>query len=440
MSKIPDPQPLSRHARHLGGSLPPLKDLVAQVDLPALVERYAGPGKRLGNRWLFCCPHPQHPDHSPSFSVKFYGDGIWRAACLSQCGKVGDALAFVKWVEGCDTKTAADKLRSLVGQPSAFTWQPPRKTKTYRSVARVAAVQPDPGYTTSDNREALAEYLASRGWPSEAADRFGLRVVGLNRPSERGIVRVLHPFHDYNERGELYEAAWQARRLDSCEDARWLSPRNTAMPIYNLGALEADNLTAAIICEGPADTVTAWLATRELPGVACVGVAGVNGWRDEWAAMFQGLAVVIAADNDEAGETFTWVLARKLAGVAASLVAACPPHGTNDLTDLLRSGGVAEVRELLTSALPTVAPSFDLVAEVPRLFPGSFTVCAVCAKPTTDSYCDNCSRLARLKSGRRKRYEWAACDKCGKHSLNGNGKLCYGFRCGGTFVTCEVQP
>jgi len=438
MTKIPQAQPLSRHARHLGGSLPPLKDLVALVDLPALVERYAGPGKRLGNRWQFCCPHPQHADHSPSFSVKLYSDGIWRAACMSQCGKVGDALAFVKWVEGCDTKTAADKLRSFVGQPSAFAWQPQRKTQTAKR--SVAAVEPDPGYQVCDNREALAAYLASRGWTSEAADRFGLRVVSLNRAKERGIQRVLHPFHDYNERGEPYEAAWQARRLDSSEDFRWLSPLNTPMPLYNLRALEADNLTAAIICEGPADTVSAWQATCELPGVACVGVAGVNGWCDEWAAMFQGLAVVIAADNDEAGERFTWMLAKQLRGVASSLVAACPPHGTNDLTDLLKRDGLAAVRELLTSALPNVAPRFDLVAEVLRMFPGSFTVCAVCAKPTTHSHCENCSRLTRLKPGRRKPYEWAACDKCGKHALNGDGKLCYGFRCGGTFVTCEVQP
>lgn len=432
---------MSRQARTFGGSLPPLKDLIALVDMPALVAQYAGPGKRLGNRWLFSCPHPQHADGSPSFSVKLYADGIWRAACMSQCGKVGDALAFVKWLEGGDTKAAADKLRVFVGMPQPLgEYFAPSKTKQHRSVALDLAKQ-DPGYTVRDNSDALAAYLASRGWPSEAAERFGLRVVSLNRKHESDTLRALHPFHDYDAHGKLCETAWQARRLDNASEARWLGPQGIALPLYNLGALEADELSAAIICEGPADTVTAWLATKDLPGVACVGVAGVNGWRDEWAEMFRGLAVVIAADNDEAGERFTWQLARQLHGVASSLVGACPPAGTNDLTDMLRSCGLDEVRALLTSALPNAAPKVsDMASYALSIFPGSFTVCAVCATPTAAAYCDRCAKLTRPPTKRSKPYKWAACDKCQQHSLGGNGKSCWRFRCGGTFVTCEVQP
>jgi len=432
---------MSRHAHHFGGSLPPMKDLIALVDLPALVAQYAGPGKRQGNRWVFCCPHPQHADGSPSFSVKLYPDGIWRAACMSQCGKVGDALSFVKWLEHCDDKTAADKLRAFIGQPQPVAhYYAPSKTKQLRSVANELAKH-DPGFTVRDNAEALAGYVAARGWTNEAAERFGLRVVTLNRKHETDNLRALHPFHDYDANGKLCETAWQARRLDSVSEQRWLGPLGIQLPLYNLGALEADDITAAIICEGPADTVTAWQATKDLPGVACVGVAGVNGWRNEWAELFSGLAVVIAADNDEAGERFTWQLARQLHGVASSLVGACPPAGTNDLTDMLRSCGLDQVRELLTTALPNVAPKVsDMAAHVLSVFAGSFTVCAVCAKPTEGAYCQSCAKLTRPPTQRSKPYKWAACDKCGQHSLGGNAKSCWRFRCGGTFVTCEVQP
>jgi DNA primase len=418
-----------------------MKELIALVDLPALVAQYAGPGKHRGNRWLFCCPHPQHADGSPSFSVKLYADGVWRAACMSQCGKVGDALSFVKWLEHCDDRTAADKLRTFIGQPQPLgNYYAPSKAKQHRSAAFELAKH-DPGYTVRDDSKALSAYLSSRCWPDEAAQHFGLRVVTLNRSRETDTLRALHPFHDYDANGKLCEIAWQARRLDNASEARWLGPLGIPLPLYNLGALEGDNISAAIICEGPADTVTAWLATNDLPGVACVGVAGVNGWRDEWAEMFRGLAVIIAADNDEAGERFTWQLARQLHGVASSLVGACPPAGTNDLTDMLRSCGLGEVRKLLTSALPNAAPKVsDMAAYALSVFAGSFTVCAVCAKPTEGSYCAACSKLTRPATRRSKPYKWAACDKCGQHSLGSNGKSCWRFRCGGSFVTCEVQP
>jgi DNA primase len=451
MTTLPKGWAQSSLAPKSGGYALPISDLIAQADLPALVAQYAGEGKHSAGRWLFACPHPGHADHSPSFSVFQGRDGKWRAHCLSQCGKVGDALAFVKWVEGCDGSEALRKLRAFMGGAYSL---PPRPAAKRKELDSFSDKRRDPGVSVLNDSEAMARYLASRGWPANVAEVFGLRIVQLNRRKERGIIRALHPFHDY-EAGKLRECGWQARRLDNSGDARWLSPVNVTLPLYNMAALEAEGLTTAVLCEGPADTVTAWLATNDLPWLACVGVAGAQSWRDEWAELFAGLRVVLAFDNDEAGETFTRRVAYSLRGHAAQLIAACPPRGCNDLGDLLKVSGVSAVRELLTASLPLTipeAPPADAPATaddetwalILAAFPDARTVCRVCRNETEQqaAYCARCAQLTHFhQGGKVKRLPWLECDSCGEMSLGATkGKSCTRYACEGSREVCEVQP
>ena len=76
----------------------PLSELVAAVELPALVEARSGQGRRSGGRYLFRCPNPAHPDTHPSFTVWRTPAGKWRARCQSQCDWQGDALDLVQWL------------------------------------------------------------------------------------------------------------------------------------------------------------------------------------------------------------------------------------------------------------------------------------------------------------------------------------------------------
>ena len=160
---------MSKHAASYPSTLPPIRDLVASVDLSALVEKYAGPGKRNGSRgYLFQCPHPSHPDSSPSFSVFTGQDGVQRCHCLSQCGHIGDALAFVKWVRTCGTKEAADELRGFTGVASPRVFTPANKPRQLRATKPSGLV---------DDAKALSDYLASRSWPEEVAKTFGLQIM-----------------------------------------------------------------------------------------------------------------------------------------------------------------------------------------------------------------------------------------------------------------------
>ena len=278
---------------HSRGSMPSLRDFIAGIHLPALVEHYAGPGKQRGGKYLHQCPNPDHYDGHPSFSVFEGRDGVWRCGCQSQCGHIGNALDFLVWQLRCTTSEALRALRAWAGQPTAL----PYATQAKKASKQVAQVKTDPGYTEVNDLAAMSDYLTARQWPAEVVEAFGLRIVRLNRTSERDTVRVLHPFYEHRA-GEWRATSWQARRLDNVTESKWLAPLGMALPLYNVRSLDADGLTAAIICEGPADTVTAWLAVRDVPGIAVVGVPGSQAWRKQWAEYFTGLAVVIAGDAD----------------------------------------------------------------------------------------------------------------------------------------------
>lgn len=415
---------MSKHAASYPSTLTPIRDLVASVDLSALVEKYAGPGKRNGRGYLFQCPHPSHPDTSPSFSVFTGSNGVQQGHCLSQCGHIGDALKFVKWVRNCSTKEACDELRGFAGviSPRVFaTESKPRKLRATKPSGLV------------DDAKALSDYLASRGWPAEVAKTFGLQIMR----DEFGTKRVRHPFYAWID-GTLTEAGWQARRLDNSQELRWLGAKNTPLPIYNLPALEADDITHAVICEGPADTITAALACSTLPGWACVGVAGAQSWRDEWAQLFAGLSVVIATDNDAAGEKLSARISASLGGVASLIVAACPT--ANDLGDMAKAQSIEAVRELLTgwnieekhaigSDKSEEENAFDALVQQ---LTNAFTRCKVCMHEAEQGshFCKSCASIEQV-SGR----PWRVCDTCNAFALVERERKCFiTHKCTGSFV------
>jgi DNA primase len=413
---------LSKHAASLLSPLPPLSDLVASVDLASLVEQYAGAYKRNGGGYLFQCPNPAHPDNSPSFSVFTGRNGVQQCGCLSQCGHIGDALSFVEWIQNCDTRQAAEYLRSFAGVAAPREIKP----KAPSAPRKLRATQPS---GLVDDAQALNDYIASRGWSAEVAQLFGLQIMR----DTYGTKRVRHPFLAWVE-GQLVEAGWQARRLDNSKELRWLGEKDTPLPLYNLPALDRDDLTHAVICEGVPDTITATLALSTLPGWACVGVAGANGWREEFAQYFGGLKVVIASDNDEGGAKCLAKVAASLDGVASLIVAACPT--ANDLTDMAKAQSLEAVCELLTGwdieekhALQSDTSgeviNFDAVVH-------AFARCKVCMHEAAPGsrFCKSCARIEEV-SGKL----WRVCDTCNTFALVELESKCrVSYKCAGYFT------
>ena len=315
-----------------------LSDLIAQVDLNQLVSRYTGNGRTSGKVTTYSCPHPAHADTHPSFTVTTNSKGKEVAKCFSQCAWQGDALELVKWLEGLSTGEAASWLRRFIGQAQEPTFY----SKKAESPRKVPLLYPQGEELTGESAERfMKKYLTSRGWPCEVAERFSLSVV----LDSSGKARIRHPYFTPNSSGEWVLSYYQDRG-DKTSLPKWKSPKGSTPQLFNLKSLEADSLEGVVICEGAADTITASLALEGCPFVAVIGVPGVSAWRDEWSHFVNGLPIVVAADNDEAGRT----LEQRIRNSVSSPVT-CVRASHGDLTEIANEIGLESLRALLLAGL-----------------------------------------------------------------------------------------
>ena len=315
-----------------------LSELIQLVDLNQLVSRYTGNGRTSGKVTTYSCPHPAHPDTHPSFTVTTNGKGKEVAKCFSQCAWQGDALELVKWLEGLSTGEAASWLRRFIGQAQEPTFysKAPTPSKPLRSLS------PKGQELTGESAERfMKKYLTSRGWPCEVVERFSLSVV----LDSSGKARIRHPYFTPNSSGEWVLSYYQDRG-DKTSLPKWKSPKGSTPQLFNLKSLEADSLEGVVICEGAADTITASLALEGCPFVAVIGVPGVSAWRDEWSHFVNGLRIVVAADNDEAGRTLEQRIRNSVSSPVTYVRAS---HG--DLTEIANEIGLESLRALLLAGL-----------------------------------------------------------------------------------------
>jgi 5S rRNA maturation endonuclease (ribonuclease M5) len=244
----------------------------------------------------------------------------------------------VKWLEGLSTGDAAKWLRNYLGdaEKPAFHSKPSTPSKPSRSLS------PKGQELTGESAERfMMKYLNSRGWPLEVVEKFSLSVV----LDDSGKARIRHPYFTPTSSGEWVLSYYQDRGVNS-SPVKWLSPKGSTPQLFNLKSLEAESLEGVVICEGAADTITASLALEGLPYVAVIGVPGVGAWREEWAHFVNGLRVVVAADNDEAGRTLEQ---RVKTSVNSPVKFVRAEHG--DITELANEIGLESLRVLLLAGL-----------------------------------------------------------------------------------------
>lgn len=350
-------------------------------DLCRLFESYGSTGKRSGRTASYRCALPTHNDSTPSVSVREEG-GRARWKCFG-CGEGGDYLDLVSKVEGVSSSDALRKLRESLGLTSAIS-----RTTTRRPAAKPAAPKtgkkPRPisdVLTRTDaeqTKEVLAAYLHFRSWPANVVERFGLEVVTWkNEPY------VLHPLRGFVN-GEPCLVSWQLRRdprLPETDGApKYRNPAGVGLVPFGLETLERDDLEGVVLCEGPADAITATLALEEagLRSWTALGFVGVKNLPSDLPRLLEGLAVVVAFDNDDAGKDGTKKVVETLGRKVVRLL---PPR--KDLTDSAKAAGLRTVGEWLKTAAGNeeqsstsrgVADEESLVAHVLGTFTGSRVV------------------------------------------------------------------
>ena len=121
-----------------------------------IYKQYIPDLKKNGDKWVGRCPLPMHNDKSPSFTI--FKD---MRACCYGCSENLNIFQLVERMEGCDFKTALEKVKSVVGdwgrdkQLVESTFKPVADPKTYRILTPQQWMK---------LRDGLADSIVARNW------------------------------------------------------------------------------------------------------------------------------------------------------------------------------------------------------------------------------------------------------------------------------------
>jgi DNA primase len=156
-----------------------IKEAKEKVETIALADRLCGLGqmRRVGAEWVACCPLPDHPDRSPSFTVNRDKDAWFCHGCL----RGGDVITLAQRAWDIDrADVAAAELLLSFGHKI-----PSRPPAWYRRQERQARA-----------RRAVDE----------------AKITHLQRRVFRRFMTVLESIEDDQERREEAEHLWEAAR------------------------------------------------------------------------------------------------------------------------------------------------------------------------------------------------------------------------------------
>ena len=378
-----------------------LTRIKAEVPLEALCREHgielSGSGKNL----LARCPF--HEDGEPSFVVT-PGKNLWN--CLAGCGG-GDTIQLLMRLENISFRRAADKLAARLGlAPEAATIE--THTGTTHDIladpgegmndAALMGIVTDFYHRTFLNHPQAMQYLAKRKcFHPEAVKRFRIgyanRTLGYRVPATTvagqelkrhlqglGILRdsghehlngsVIFPICDrHNAPVQMY-----GRKLN--DNLRKGTPTHLYLEGPLRGVWNGDALTnqrEIILCESILDALTFWCAGFR--NVTCSFGAGNIG-EDVWKLLHdvRPSRVILAQDNDTAGNDAVWKLAPRLGDLGIGVRRVKLPPGCDINAFACQSGDasralaalIEDAEVLVANAASVPAPSSLPVAENAR--------------------------------------------------------------------------
>ena len=286
--------------------------------------------KKVGRQWSGLCPF--HNEKTPSFSVNQEKGVYYCFGCQAQ----GDAIEFVRQMEGLDFVGAVEVLAARSGITLRYTERAEGRSRSRRKeltelVARAAAFYHERlmDHGDTDARPAR-DYLRSRGYDGEIARTFtigwapdgwnalsthlkvsdeDLVAAGLGALNRHGgqydffRARIVFPIFD--ERGEA--VGFGGRKLPDAEGPKYKNTSDRS-EIYsksqilyglNWAKTEAGRMDELVVCEGYTDVIGCHLAGVER-SVATCGTALTPDHARKMARFVK--RVVLAFDADGPGQ------------------------------------------------------------------------------------------------------------------------------------------
>ena len=303
-----------------------IDDVKQRVDLCDVLERDTH-GRRTGTGGMYACPFPDHDDSTPSLSVsEVNGAQLWRC---HGCDRGGDVITYMAEMHGLNKHEAILRAAELAGVRPTQEWAtlPPAKAKKPAPKPKPVPLEIDGDRI--DRPDLLEKYRLHRGWKPETIDALDIHTVTRN-----GRAWIRHP---YTYKGDVYGA--EDRRVGKGNGPKWLAAKGAAKIPYNVDALDLPCITETgnyphlfsreiTITEGPADCITL-LDTFGL-NFPAIGIAGATNWKTNYTAALEmlarkkvpstgehaGITIVVAADNDEAGDKFRQIITEETSAFA----------------------------------------------------------------------------------------------------------------------------
>lgn len=324
---------------------------------------------------------PWHAERTPSCSVRVAKDGTIAVRCHA-CGASGDALSLIATVRGLDLRR---EFREVLREAAeiAHTAPPEPREDPRRSTLEPEGVSDETYARIWDHvlerctpartvAPAVAAYLSWRGGGHDlSADAEAIGLRGLPRDGRGLVASLLSTFErtDLERAGVLRPAhnaidwpdwalliPWrdrfgriqcvQRRRIDDGQP-KYRSPRGRSPRAPFALHLLPDSLRAlgpdveVILVEGALDCLARRaIARKRRESCAVLGVYSASSPEGGLALdLLQGRRVVLALDDDPAGDRACERLADVLSDVAAELVRERPPIGAKDWCATLMGGG-----------------------------------------------------------------------------------------------------
>lgn len=339
------------------------------MDVNAILDRFQDVDDQPDGGYIALCP--SHGDSRPSLRIWFGEDGRVRMTCRAGC-ETGDVVkaAGLRWADMFNATGAARVVTSV--RPDIVGAEQVAALRRYldsadnalqfgetemASEARLYAV----------NRFGMNDITASRlglGYDNGSVEGLAFtdaegRRRNYRSPGFRRFPRLIVPLVGFDG----IARGLQGRDVSGDCPARWMSLTNPDGARWaSYGVLWADRDTDTfIVTEGPGDGLTAVAAGYNALIIRGSSLVNSPDLIAELAHGLKGYRVVLAGDNDRAGNGFTERLAAGLASHGVPSLPLVIPHEGDDLTDW-RARNVADFPRALEEA---VYPLLSLPAEEP---------------------------------------------------------------------------
>ena len=216
------------------------------VNLKELIEEYTELNKSGHNTWIGKCPHPDHNDNNPSFSIK---ENYWH--CFG-CDKGGDCIDFIQWIHP-NNLSWKESVKYL-----AKKYDIPINNKFEKDYNRNRLIANK--YMKDMNVEAL-NYIYSRGLSNIDIEKWN---IGFDKISKR----ITFPLFDKNGR----IVGFNKRTISNNKnEVKYIHSKNSNIfkksnYLYGLNYIN-NKLKYIIITEGVLDVITA--TKHGLENVVC---------------------------------------------------------------------------------------------------------------------------------------------------------------------------